>query len=83
MACAEESRAYAETLATKTPLEYGVAAREKAEKCTNKTFTKMEEKCGDEYNAVYECLSKNRREWSKCTALRTALDDCVIKKEVI
>lgn len=79
MACAEESRAYANLLSKKTPLEHIVQARAVAETCTTKTLDATQAKCGDEYTAVCNCLQKNRREWSKCNELKTSLEDCVGK----
>mmetsp|Transcript_23337 Transcript_23337/g.42317 ORF Transcript_23337/g.42317 Transcript_23337/m.42317 type:complete len:107 (-) Transcript_23337:294-614(-) len=76
MACAEENRAYAEMLAQKMPLQVSQKVRILTENCTTQTLAATQAKCGDEYSAVTACLAKNRREWSKCSALKESLDEC-------
>jgi hypothetical protein len=79
MTCAEENRAYAELFAKKYPLELMLDARKALEACMTKHYNATKEKCGDEFQATVDCLSKNSREWSKCAATKAALEECAAK----
>jgi hypothetical protein len=79
MACAEENRAYSELFAKKYPLELMEDARKAVQACMTKHYNATTEKCGDEFQAAIDCLSKNSREWSKCAAQKAALEDCAGK----
>lgn len=76
MACSSENRAFAEAMARKAPLDKIVHLREAVDACVTKHYNGTKEKCGDEFQALVDCLHKNERHWSKCAALKSALEDC-------
>lgn len=79
MACAAENRAYAELGARKVPLELMGDGRKALEACVTKHYKATKEKCGEEFQTMVDCITKNSREWSKCAAQRAALEECAGK----
>lgn len=79
MACSEENRAYTELWARKVPLERTGEARKAIEACVTKHYDLTKEKCGEELQTMVDCITKNKREWTKCAAARSALEECAGK----
>ncbi len=38
--------------------------------------------CGEEYTAMKDCLSRNKKEWVKCQDIKKGLDLCLVKNKV-
>ena len=79
MACVEENRAYAELWANRVPLQRMADQRKAVEACLTKHYNATKEKCGEELQAMVDCLAKNSREWSKCAVQKAALEECTGK----
>jgi hypothetical protein len=49
--------------------------------CVSSVSQTASQSCGEEYSAMKDCLSGNKREWVKCQDLKKGLDICLVKSK--
>lgn len=47
--------------------------------CVSSVSQAASQSCGEEYTAMKDCLSGNKKEWVKCQDLKKGLDLCLVK----